>query len=68
MTGDDLDDLIDGGIRAYMAQEPPSGLEVRILRRGSQRSERGERTEAVTDCLFSCLGKLRRAEINAKST
>ncbi len=37
MNHDELDDLIDRGIRAYVAEEPAFGLEARVLRKVRRR-------------------------------
>ena len=40
MKGDEVDDLIDRGLRDYVAKEPEAGMEARVLRRIHRRDSR----------------------------
>ena len=52
MNADELDDLIDRGIRAYVAREPAFGMEVRVLRRVQRRDSRVRFAWAVAACVL----------------
>jgi ABC-type proline/glycine betaine transport system permease subunit len=50
MNGDQLDEVIDRGLRDYLAQEPAFGMEVRVLRRVRRRGPRLRFGWAVAAC------------------
>jgi len=52
MNSDELDDQIDRGIRAYMAEEPAFGMEARVLRRVRRREWRPRIAWAVAACVL----------------
>jgi len=52
MKGDGLDDLIDRGLRDYVAKEPELGMESRVLRGMHRRESRLRITLAVAACLL----------------
>jgi hypothetical protein len=50
VNGDELDDLIDQGMRAYVAREPAFGLDARVLRRVHRRDWKLRAIWAVAAC------------------
>ena len=52
MTGDELDDLIDQGLRDYGAREPELGMESRVLRWVHRRESRLRFAIAAAACIL----------------